>query len=658
MRGYTGVLLAAGLVAIGVLCCTAKTNHAVVARAGHVELSDPGMLWAGPVALSGEWEFYWDQLLTARDFATSPTPKRTGYLTLPAAWNGSEGSVRGARGKGVATFRLSVCGVPRDQELALFLPEQATAYRLWFNGAVAASNGVPARVRTRPDPRPHSRLVRVTSRTGEAELVLQVANHHTARGGPIRALELGLAEQLEMRWLRVRYLDALLLGSLLVMALYHLGLFRLRKRENTSLYIAVTSLAFALRIPFHGLSGRPIVDFIGGLPWELPQRIQASLTLWGIAAIPMYLASLIGDRTWQTVLKYTALLYAALGAAVLVVPRMTSTAGHAAGLVAHIAMSTLLLLVTGREMRHGTSHALQMLLGWAFLAPLGFAEILLSSPGGMGTSLPLMPFGVFLFLLSHSWLAAFRLDATFTAVESLSTELKHKNHELTRMEKLKDEFLANTSHELRTPLHGMVGLSESLLRDIGGPIRDRAEESLRLVIASGRRLTSLIDDILDLTRLRRGDIQLRLGEVDLHSLTTAVLALLAPIARAKHLTLMNSVPQTMPLVLGDEHRLHQVLVNLVHNAIKFTNVGTIEVGGADHGDVVSWTVRDNCSGTEAEPNESILERKPDDGSGRERWGSSAARALPTKRRLTETGFGRCCRCNSSPPTGRARTLVT
>ncbi len=151
---------------------------------------------------------------------------------------------------------------------------------------------------------------------------------------------------------------------------------------------------------------------------------------------------------------------------------------------------------------------------------------------------------------------------------------------LREVDRLKDEFLANTSHELRTPLYGITGLAESLIDGAAGELPAAARTDLAMLVHSGRRLTALVDDILDFSKLKHQSLELDLRPVDLHALVDVVLTLSRPIAGSKPLRLVNAVAQDLPAALADENRLQQILHNLVGNAVKFTEAGEVEVSAA------------------------------------------------------------------------------
>ncbi|WP_036030317.1 response regulator [Leptolyngbya sp. PCC 6406] len=191
--------------------------------------------------------------------------------------------------------------------------------------------------------------------------------------------------------------------------------------------------------------------------------------------------------------------------------------------------------------------------------------------------------------------------------------LEHQNEELKHLDQLKDEFLANTSHELRTPLNGIIGIAESLIDGATGELPPGTQANLGLIASSGRRLSSLVNDLLDFSKLRHKSLFLQLRPVDLRSLVDVVLTLSQPLVATKDLQLLNRIPTDLPLVSADENRLQQILHNLIGNAIKFTQTGTVEVFAATQateGDVqaiVQVTVADTGIGIPEDKFDKIFE---------------------------------------------------
>ncbi|WP_298536971.1 tetratricopeptide repeat protein [uncultured Algibacter sp.] len=181
--------------------------------------------------------------------------------------------------------------------------------------------------------------------------------------------------------------------------------------------------------------------------------------------------------------------------------------------------------------------------------------------------------------------------------EQRKTELeKQRVAELEKIDKLKDEFLANTSHELRTPLNGIIGLSESLKDGAAGKLSQKANENLDMIVHSGRRLSNLVNDILDFSKLKNKDLNLSIQPIDVKGLVDLVLKVSGALAKGKKLTLLNSIPKNVPLVNADENRLQQILYNLIGNAIKFTQKGTVEIRAKEVDSMLSVSVIDTGIG--------------------------------------------------------------
>jgi len=159
-------------------------------------------------------------------------------------------------------------------------------------------------------------------------------------------------------------------------------------------------------------------------------------------------------------------------------------------------------------------------------------------------------------------------------------ELERNNEALQRLDKLKDEFLANTSHELRTPLNGMIGIAESMLDGATGKLSRLQQKNLLLIAHSGHRLAALVNDILDFSKLKHKTIELQLKAIGLREIVEVVLNLSQALIKNKNLQLINSIPPDLPPAEADENRLQQILYNLIGNAIKFTDKGSIEISAA------------------------------------------------------------------------------
>jgi two-component system sensor histidine kinase ChiS len=193
------------------------------------------------------------------------------------------------------------------------------------------------------------------------------------------------------------------------------------------------------------------------------------------------------------------------------------------------------------------------------------------------------------------------------SIQAMVGSLREFIGKLERLDKLKDEFLANTSHELRTPLHGIIGIAESLHDGAAGSPTGDMRANLTMIIMSGKRLSGLVDDILDFSKLRTGTLDLQIKPVNIRVIADIVLTLSRPLIRGKTLALTNAIDNDFPFVDADENRLQQILHNLVGNSIKFTHSGTVTIFAGSSGDMAQISVSDTGIGIAADKLDRILE---------------------------------------------------
>jgi signal transduction histidine kinase/CheY-like chemotaxis protein len=175
--------------------------------------------------------------------------------------------------------------------------------------------------------------------------------------------------------------------------------------------------------------------------------------------------------------------------------------------------------------------------------------------------------------------------------------LAQVNEELRRLDELKSEFLAMVSHELRTPLTAIVGYSRLLMRQVHGPLSPKQLEHQEAIFRSAQRLTELINDLLDVSRLEAGRIELQPRPTNVRQIVDQVISVVGVAAQAKQIRVVNEVPGDLPPASADPTRLQQILVNLVGNGVKFTAPGgLVRTFGGARGDQVWVSVEDTGVG--------------------------------------------------------------
>lgn len=221
--------------------------------------------------------------------------------------------------------------------------------------------------------------------------------------------------------------------------------------------------------------------------------------------------------------------------------------------------------------------------------------------------------------------------------ESFAT-LEEHNEDLQRLDKLKDEFLANTSHELRTPLNGMIGIAESMIDGATGELSELQQQNLFIIAQSGHRLSNLVNDILDFSKLRHQDIELQLKPVALNAIAEIVVTVSRSLIGKKDLQLVNAIAPDTRAVAADENRLQQILYNLIGNAIKFTESGTVELFAKVTASQMAITIADTGIGIPEDKFDRIFESfEQADGSTARNYGGTGLGLAVTKKLVTLHG---------------------
>ncbi len=199
--------------------------------------------------------------------------------------------------------------------------------------------------------------------------------------------------------------------------------------------------------------------------------------------------------------------------------------------------------------------------------------------------------------------------ATSAAVSLENARLYQEQREtaerLQEVDTLKTQFLANMSHELRTPLNSIIGFSRVILKGIDGPINELQEQDLSAIYNSGQHLLALINDILDLSKIEAGKMEIAQEEVDISMMVRSVMSTAVGLTKDKPVKLLQDVDEDLPIIVGDNTRIRQVLLNLISNAAKFTEEGHIRViaklrKSARGGEEVYLAVEDTGPGISAE----------------------------------------------------------
>lgn len=261
-------------------------------------------------------------------------------------------------------------------------------------------------------------------------------------------------------------------------------------------------------------------------------------------------------------------------------------------------------------------------------------------------------FGLFLILIRYRDL----LEKDRIA-EALKAEGQRRaTEELRTLDQVKNRFLASMSHELRTPLNSVLNFTEFVLNGVFGPVNEEQADALRNVVSSGDFLLGLINDVLDMTKIESGALELFIEQVDLQEVIKASLDTARGLLRDKPVTLVERISPDLPSILGDKRRIQQILNNLISNAIKFTVQGSVTLEAACEGETsIRLSVRDTGAGIAPADREMIFQPFRQTKQGVQQ-GSGTGLGLPISRSLTEAHGGKLT-LESKPGEGSAFHVI-
>ena len=574
---------------------------------GIIDLSGWDFKKNGPVNLDGQWEFRRDRLMNPMDFAEKTGQKNSGYMAVPGMWKDQKLDGAVLPGKGTGTYRLVFICAPDEKTKTLTLHRICSAYRLWINGAQAEEKGMPDSPSNDSENYIfiHNReTVSFTPVNGANEIVLQVVNYEYKTGGIGRPLRLENGD-VTVRKAFVRHtINMMIVGLVMFFAFYNIIFYFARRKNPEALYMGLFCLILAVNVFNLHL---PILSGPLSFPRD-PYLLDYLTVIFIVYFTVMTLRAIFpGDYPLPAVSFLQAA--SALFSIALVFIDFKSAeklmAIYFVLMILFILYSTALLVMV---MARGREDAVLFAVGFIPGFAGGINDVLYTL--WIVDTVNVFQYTMVIFCVTTTVIVARRYSR---AMRKLSNDLIEKNESLEKLDSLKDQFLANTSHELRTPLHGMIGLSEAMLEGAAGSLDPRARENLSLIASCGHRLSNMVSDLLDMARIQDKGLNLNLRSLDLYRLSEMVVRLSLPLVGDRQLEIINNIRPDIPPVHADEDRIRQVLYNLVGNAIKFTNRGSIELSacisreGDSTGEWIGVSVSDTGIGIPDEYREVIFE---------------------------------------------------
>jgi two-component system sensor histidine kinase ChiS len=582
MRSRTALTALLCLTLLFVSGCKPRPEAPVV-QGGFIDLSSWNFEAHGPVPLAGDWEFHWNG------------DQKTDYFPLPRLWKGKTANGVELSPHGIGTYRLRLRMPDTDTgRMGVLAAGGLSVCEVVVNGKTVAATGEVGSDAESEHPERHYVIAESPDSGPISEISLTVSNHRNVQGGINGTVLLGTAQQIHGVYSHQRMVTAGLAGAMLCLAILYITLYLLRGAGRENLYFGLFCLFWCVGLLFNPTAGFLMADLVPSLPWEwyvnlavLPYGMTIPLMLmFYLHIFPKPYGGVLVKACWMAGLLY-------MGYILLTPPNAYDPVLFIYAMLGKVAL-LYMCACFAVDLYHRKKGVWVLSFGYLALALAEFDDQLIDMHV-VGASL-VQPVCIFIFILAYAFYLALRFTHAFNRSEELSGELEANNVRLVRMDELKDEFLANTTHEMKTPLVGMVGIAESLLAAAGERLSDEDASHLRVIVHSGNRLSKLIDDVLDLSRLRHEDVALRFGPVNPGAVARRVLALARAVQANDRVELVNRVPDDCTPVRADADRLEQILLNLVGNSIKFTDSGSITVSAEPVDGKVKISVADTGRG--------------------------------------------------------------
>ncbi|MDI2587691.1 ATP-binding protein [Psychrobacillus sp. NEAU-3TGS] len=537
---------------------------------------------AEPIEMNGEWEFVPNKLVDSTAF-----DKQQSYqVEVPSLWTNYDLDGQKLSKYTSGTYRLKILLNDSPEILGIKTTNIRMSNAIYIDGQLLGSSGIPAEDSTYiPHNIPYVSYFSPNDK--ELEMIVQVANFDYASGGGILG-SIFIGDQDGIGNLRDRSLayDWVTIAAFSTMFIYFLGTFLHARIGVEQLFFSLFCFANVLYAVSHG--EKVFLELFPATSYAFFERIQSVSSIWIGLFMLCFFHSSLKQFANKRIVKFLYIVGVLLTGSALLPVKINSSLQIYYSLYIFISLVYIIYIQIIAISKRAVGASYLIFSSFTIFIYFTVGTLNVSANYAMNSLPPLFPF---ICLTMLSLYISHRFMDSFLQKEELSNALL-------RVDKLKDGVLAKASHEFRTPLHGIIAISQSMLEDRKSSLSTEEEEKMGLIVGTAQRLSKLVNDILDYSKLKEGELRVRITPVDLFALTHVVVETFTYMID-KDVKVINHV-QRGQFVMADEERLRQILFNLIDNAVKYTMHGKIEIKCDEHEENLVITVSDTGIGIASE----------------------------------------------------------
>lgn len=548
------------------------------------------------ITLDGQWAFTPHSLLIADPFIKRDTPEETNFIQVPGKWDQAFGSGKEQSFK-YGTYHLRILvNKENSQPYSILFPDIKAGSELYVDGLLLANAGHPSDNYDDHKARFIPYSASFTAKGDEIDLQIRISSLEFKHLSTIeRSIRFGSSRTIDRERLMSFSMELIVCIVLFLHGLYAILLYLIGSRQRMFVYFACLNFFFILSV---------LVDdsklLLIWLPINLTWSIKLSyityistitcMIQFGKHIFPNYINNKLFN--WAFAINGVYVLFILVTPLHIFLPTLPLT------LIASLEAAVLLPWLFTRALQKEREPAILFILFAATSITSNIIWGLFKTYVWIAPNY--YPFDIIICFLCFAafWFTRFFRNAQ--RMENFAAKLQ-------RADKIKDEFLANTSHELRNPLHGIINIAQTLLDDEHNAKHKKSSENLELIINVGRRMSFMLNDLLDLSLLKEKSIHLQITSLHIQSVASGVLDILRFMTDGKPIQLIIDIPDTFPKIDADENRLIQIIFNLLHNAVKFTDEGQIIVSATARNGKACIQIKDTGIGMDEETTKRIFQ---------------------------------------------------